>query len=138
MQVFRIEHPKAPTQGPWQTGAVHRYDDNRSDGHCSAYEHPGPRCDGEAGTALAEMFRRGRDDRDHYVFGFRSKTQLVLWFSSRAGRQAMQDAGTAVIRVYEVAPEDVAAGNRQVAFNHNTARPIGTLDLVTLKSAGEC
>lgn len=138
MHVYRIEHPNVPTEGPWQTGAVFRYDENRRNDCCSAYDHPGPRCLGEAGTPLADMFRRGRDDRDDYVFGFRSKTQLVLWFSSKAGRKAMQEAGTATLRVYEVPPEHVATGRRQVAFKHGAAKPVATLDLATLKPAREC
>ncbi|KAA3452743.1 hypothetical protein C7I87_00760 [Mesorhizobium sp. SARCC-RB16n] len=138
MHVYRIEHPNHPDEGPWQTGAVYRYDANRREDACSAYDHPGPRCSGEAGTALSHIFRQDRSARESYVFGFRSKTQLVLWFSSKAGRQAMQEAGTATLRVYEVAPEHVAKGNRQVAFKRDAARPVATLNLATFKPAGEC
>jgi hypothetical protein len=139
VNVYRIEHPAFPSEGPWQTGAVSRYDGHpRVDGDHSAYDPPGPRSYGEHGTALFALFNECRASYHDFYFGFRSKTQLVRWFRSKAGREAMQAGGLAVLRVYEVDPEHVVAGNWQVAFRHTAAKPIATLDLATLKPAGEC
>jgi hypothetical protein len=139
MHVYRIEHPNDASEGPWQTGAVSRYDGHpRVDGDHSAYDPPGPCSYGEHGTALYALFNECRASYRDFYFGFRSKTQLVRWFKSKAGRLAMQEAGSAVLRVYEVDPQHVAKGNWQVAFRHSAAKPIATLDLATLKPAGEC
>ncbi|MER9628915.1 hypothetical protein [Mesorhizobium sp. M0296] len=139
MNVYRIEHPNDASGGPWQTGAVFRYDGHpRVNGDHSAYDPPGPRSYGEHGTALYALFNECRASYGDFYFGFRSKTQLVRWFKSKAGRQAMQEGGSAVLRVYEVDPQHVVAGNWQIAFRHSAAKPIATLDLATLKTAGEC
>jgi hypothetical protein len=132
--VYRIER-EYDRQGPFNgqgSGVYDRAADR--DGHRSCHRKPGPYIDMEEGSEEGSELRlKWRQvSVSDYRFGFATKNQLIEWFSSPAGRSALQEQGYQVTRL-RVPRSAVLKGNYQVAFDCNRAVTCGTNDLVTLK-----
>lgn len=123
MIIYRVEHYSG--EGPFA-----RWENSYHDSHCRKYnscQHPTPY------NEIPRFRKKWRTVRkDSYIFGCRSKTQLISWFRSRLGRRAMVEQGY-LVTAYECGSEHTIVGRYQVAFDRNEARPVKRFNLETLR-----
>jgi hypothetical protein len=123
MLIYRVETSYGT--GPFTTGGNYRHDDVCR--KYRSYHNPGP-----SGEVWRFRKRWRRVNQNDYVFGFKSKTQLKMWFRSSIGRRLMAESGF-LVSAYSVGSEHYILGRHQVAFNRREAQLKAHFDLVNLR-----
>jgi hypothetical protein len=127
LRVYRIEH-RDTGKGPWSlTGTVQLYD--AVSGHDPLDKRPtGPQ---DEGGPFYERFKE-----EGGIFGFLSISQLLDWFPSPAGREAMKGQGY-IVAVYRVPFVSVNKGRNSVVFPQDKAVRVTVLNLMTMEEESD-
>lgn len=121
MRVYRIEH-NVSGYGPFRTGGIDEYYDRYHGGeaiHNESSQYPLPR---EDGLRIEDDLFCAAKDMD----------QLRHWFGLENCPAALAEQGY-VIRVFEVSPQVVAIGSKQVLFPKHEAELVEQHDCTLLE-----
>lgn len=124
MRIYRIEHVKSGI-GPFNHDSETTGRPDTTEARELAYSTDIPAPWDSTLEPYLEPWRKMPElQRNEYVFGFASRSQLRLWFSPGITK-ALKLLGYHVA-VYEVEPQYVIAGSSQVAFMRTFARRLDT------------
>lgn len=123
-KIWRVEDRERG--GPYRTDCAHQMDEaylaarKGGDGR-TVYEHPGPRDNGERGSALYRQAELPlHDPLRGWVFGFATLKQYRAWFFSRHHARVGSELGFSLVR-YRVPAVDVVDGHHQLIFRPESA-----------------